>query len=80
MLRLPSKERGRVRCPRIQRERSYHCWKEIETESCEIGKLRDNREVSTRELVEKDSLNIKEVELFRAVYCWAEWSVKSKAS
>ena len=30
----------------------------------------DNREISVGELVEKDSLNIREVELFKAVDCW----------
>ena len=52
-----------------------HCWKIIEKETEEAvksdGFVTIERSV-LEELVEKDSLNIKEVELFKAVDCWAE--------
>ena len=52
-----------------------HCWKVIEKETDEAvkseGFVTIERSV-LEELVEKDSLNIKEVELFKAVDCWAE--------
>ena len=52
-----------------------HCWKVIEIETDEAvksdGFVTIERSV-LEELVEKDSLNIKEVELFKAVDCWAE--------
>ena len=52
-----------------------HCWKLIETETVEAvksdGFVAIERSV-LEELVERDSLNIKEVELFKAVDCWAE--------
>ena len=51
-----------------------HCWKVIEKETEEAvksdGFVTIERSV-LEELVEKDSLNIKEVELFKAVSCWA---------
>ena len=51
-----------------------HCWKLIETETVEAvesdGFVAIERSV-LEELVERDSLNIKEVELFKAVDCWA---------
>ena len=50
------------------------CWKVIEKETDEavksVGFLTIERSV-LEELVEKDSLTIKEVELFKAVDCWA---------
>ena len=52
-----------------------HCWKVIEKETDEAvksdGFVTIERSV-LEELVEKYSLNIKEVELFKAVDCWAE--------
>ena len=52
-----------------------HCWKVVEKETKEAvksdGFVAIERSV-LEELVEKDSLNIKEVELFKAVNCWAE--------
>ena len=51
-----------------------HCWKLIKTETVEAvksdGFVAIERSV-LEELVERDSLNIKEVELFKAVNCWA---------
>jgi len=51
-----------------------HCWKVIEKETEEAvksdGFVAIERSV-LEELVEKDSLSIKEVELFKAVDCWA---------
>ena len=51
-----------------------HCWKLIETETVEAvksdGFVAIERSV-LEELVERDSLNINEVELFKAVDCWA---------
>jgi len=51
------------------------CWKVIEKETEEVlksdGFVTIERSV-LEELVEKDSLNIKEVDLFKAVDCWAE--------
>ena len=51
-----------------------HCWKLIETETVEAVKsdcfVAIERSV-LEELVERDSLNINEVELFKAVDCWA---------
>ena len=51
-----------------------HCWKVIEKETEEAvksdGFVTIERSV-LEELVEKDSLTIKEVELFKAVNCWA---------
>ena len=52
-----------------------HCWKLIETETEEAVKSEGFVTVERsvlEELVEKNSLNIKEVELFKAVDCWAE--------
>ena len=52
-----------------------HCWKVIEKQTEEAvksdGFVTIERSV-LEELVEKDSLNIKEVELFKAVDCWSE--------
>ena len=52
-----------------------HCWKMIATQTEEAvkseGFVTIERSV-LEELVEKNSLNIKEVELFKAVDCWAE--------
>ena len=51
-----------------------HCWKVIEKETDEAvksdGFLTIERSI-LEELVQKDSLNVKEVELFKAVDCWA---------
>jgi len=51
-----------------------HCWKVIEKETEEAVKS-DGFETIERsvleELVEQESLNIKEVELFKAIDCWA---------
>jgi len=51
-----------------------HCWKVIKKETEEAvksdGFVTIERSV-LEELVEKDSLNIKKVELFKAVDCWA---------
>ena len=51
------------------------CWKLIETETEEAVKSEGFVTVersALEELVEKNSLNIKEVELFKAIDCWAE--------
>ena len=57
-----------------QKDLLDHCWKLIETETVEAvksdGFVAIERSV-LEELVERDSLNIKEVELFKAVDCWA---------
>jgi len=57
-----------------EKELLDHCWKVIEKETEEVvksdGFVTIERSV-LEELVEKDSLNIKEVELFKAVDCWA---------
>ena len=57
-----------------QKDLMDHCWKLIETETVEAvksdGFVAIERSV-LEELVERDSLNIKEVELFKAVNCWA---------
>ena len=56
-----------------EKELLDHCWKVIEKETEEVvksdGFVTTERSV-LEELVEKDSLNIKEVELFKAVDCW----------
>ena len=52
-----------------------HCWKLIETQTEEAVKSEGFVTVERsvlEELVEKNSLNIKEVELFKAIDCWAE--------
>ena len=58
-----------------------HCWKIIETQTEEAvkseGFVTVERSV-VEELVEKNSLNIKEVELFKAVDCWAENECKKQ--
>ena len=85
MLRFPPEELGRLkrvsrlaRRTEIRRERSVGTLLENNRKrdggSCEIssdGFVTIERSV-LEELVEKDSLNIKEVELFKAVDCWAE--------
>jgi len=51
-----------------------HCWKVIEKETDEAVKSNSFVTIERpvlEELVEKDSLNIKEVDLFKAVDCWA---------
>ena len=57
-----------------QKDLMDHCWKLIETETVEAVKsdcfVAIERSV-LEGLVERDSLNIKEVELFKAVNCWA---------
>ena len=56
-----------------------HCWKVIENETDEAIKSDDFMTIERpvlEELVQKDSLNVKEVELFRAVDCWAERECK----
>ena len=58
-----------------------HCWKLIETETEEAVKSEGFVTVERsvlEELVEKNSLNIKEVELFKAVDCWAENECKKQ--
>ena len=58
-----------------------HCWKLIETQSEEAVKSEGFVTVERsvlEELVEKNSLNIKEVELFKAVDCWAENECKKQ--
>ena len=51
-----------------------HCWKVIDEQADEAVKS-DNfvtvKKSLLEELVERDSLNVKEVELFKAVDCWA---------
>ena len=58
-----------------------HCWKMIATQTEEAvkseGFVTIERSV-LEELVEKNSLNIKEVELFKAVDCWAENECKKQ--
>jgi len=52
-----------------------HCWKVIEKETEKAVKsdgFATIERLVLQELVENDSLNIKEVELFKAVDCWAE--------
>ena len=52
-----------------------HCWKLIETQTLEALKSEGFVTVERtvlEELVEKNSLNIKEVELFKALDCWAK--------
>ena len=56
-----------------------HCWKVIENETDEAIKSDDFMTIERpvlEELVQKDLLNVKEVELFRAVDCWAERECK----
>ena len=58
-----------------------HCWKMIATQTEEAvkseGFVTIERSV-LEELVEENSLNIKEVELFKAVDCWAENECKKQ--
>ena len=58
-----------------------HCWKLIETQTEEAVKSEGFVTVERsvlEELVKKNSLNIKEVELFKAVDCWAENECKKQ--
>ena len=58
-----------------------HCWKMIATQTEEAVKSEGFVTVERsvlEELVEKNSLNIKEVELFKAVDCWAENECKKQ--
>ena len=58
-----------------------HCWKMIETETEEAVKSEGFFTVERsvlEELVEKNSLNIKEVELFKVIDCWAEKECKKQ--
>ena len=58
-----------------------HCWKLIETQTEEAVKSEGFVTVERsvlEELVENNSLNIKEVELFKAVDCWAENECKKR--
>ena len=51
-----------------------HCWEVIETETGKVVKsdvFMTIERSALEELVEKDALNIKEVDLFKAVDCWA---------
>ena len=58
-----------------------HCWKVIEEETDKVvksdGFVTIERSV-LEEIVEKDSLNIKEVELLKAVDCWAVQECEKK--
>ena len=57
-----------------EKDRLDHCWKVIEKESEKAVKSDGFTTIERsilEELIEKDSLNIKEVELFKAVDCWA---------
>ena len=58
-----------------------HCWKMIETETEKAVKSEGFVTVERsvlEELVEKNSLNIKEVELFKVIDCWAEKECKKQ--
>ncbi|CAH3183223.1 unnamed protein product [Porites evermanni] len=58
-----------------------HCWKMIATQTEEAVKSEGFVTVERsvlEELVEKNSLNIKEVDLFKAVDCWAENKCKKQ--
>ncbi|CAH3034803.1 unnamed protein product [Porites lobata] len=58
-----------------------HCWKMIETQTEEAVKSEGFVTVERsvlEELVEKNSLNIKEVELFKVIDCWAEKECKKQ--
>ena len=58
-----------------------HCWKMIATQTEEAVKSEGFVTVERsvlEELVEKNSLNIKEVDLFKAVDCWAENECKKQ--
>ena len=64
-----------------EKDLTNHCWKLIETQSEEAVKSEGFVTVERsvlEELVEKNSLNIKEVELFKAVDCWAENECKKQ--
>ena len=57
-----------------ERDLLDHCWKVIEKKTKEAVKSDGFATIERsvlEELVEKDSLNIREVELFKAVDCWA---------
>ena len=58
-----------------------HCWKLIETQTEEAVKSEGFVTVERsvlEELVEKNSLNIKEVELFKGIDCWSEKECKKQ--
>ena len=58
-----------------------HCWKVIEEQTHEAVKSDDFMTIEKlvlEELVERDSLNVKEVELFKAVDCWASKECKKQ--
>ena len=58
-----------------------HCWKLIETQTEEAVKSEGFVTVEKsvlEELVEKNSLHIKEVELFKVIDCWAEKECKKQ--
>lgn len=58
-----------------------HCWKVIENETEDAIKSDDFMTIERpilEELVQKDSLNVKEVELFKAVDCWAGRQCKKR--
>ena len=64
-----------------EKDLTNNCWKLIETQSEEAVKSEGFVTVERsvlEELVEKNSLNIKEVELFKAVDCWAENECKKQ--
>ena len=64
-----------------EKDLTNHCWKLIETQTEEAVKSEGFVTVERsvlEELVEKNSLNIKEVELFKAVDCWAENECKKQ--
>ncbi|KAM7449039.1 hypothetical protein ABFA07_003037 [Porites harrisoni] len=64
-----------------EKDLTNRCWKLIETQSEEAVKSEGFVTVERsvlEELVEKNSLNIKEVELFKAVDCWAENECKKQ--
>ncbi|KAL9969763.1 hypothetical protein ACROYT_G022019 [Oculina patagonica] len=57
-----------------EKDLMYHCWEVIEKRADEAVKSDDFVTIERsvlEELVERDSLNVKEVELFKAVDCWA---------
>ena len=59
----------------------YHCWDMIDKNTLEALKSNEflNMDRSfLNQLVERNSLNIKEVELFKAVDCWANEECKSQ--
>ena len=64
-----------------EKDLTNNCWKLIETQTEEAVKSEGFVTVERsvlEELVEKNSLNIREVELFKAVDCWAENECKKQ--